>query len=148
MSQGDINSQSRPALWRGRSVQPAGRACSLPQLAAAKVSKSIFGQNSGNSVDISKAFFELVIWKFESSQVSQTVSGSEKLPPIVAEMPTNGGLLQFGVPSLCSRFPGTGTEFRESLWLISRIFPFLGDAGRRPGSIRDSVVIAAVHSGR
>jgi hypothetical protein len=28
-----------------------------------------FGQNSGNSVDISKAVFETVIWKFESSQV-------------------------------------------------------------------------------
>src|SRR6266576_2547133 len=38
----------------------------LPQLAAAKVSKSNFGQNSGNFVDISKAFFEMVIWKFES----------------------------------------------------------------------------------
>ena len=33
----------------------------------------IFGQNSGNSVDISKVFFEIVIWKFESSQVSQAV---------------------------------------------------------------------------
>jgi hypothetical protein len=35
----------------------------------------IFGQNSGNSVDISKAFFEMVIWKFESSQAaSQSLS--------------------------------------------------------------------------
>ena len=33
----------------------------------------ILGQNGGNSVDISKVFFEIVIWKFESSQVSQAV---------------------------------------------------------------------------
>jgi hypothetical protein len=33
----------------------------------------IFGQNSGNSVDISKAFFEMGIWKFESSQVELAV---------------------------------------------------------------------------
>ena len=37
----------------------------------------IFGQNSGNSVDISKVFFEIVIWKFESSQVSQAVTQLE-----------------------------------------------------------------------
>ena len=52
-----------------------------------------FGQNSGNSVDISKVFFEIVIWKFESSQVSQAVPGAEKPHPIVAEMPAIGGLL-------------------------------------------------------
>jgi hypothetical protein len=34
------------------------------------------GQISGNSVDISKAFFHMVIWKFESSQVSQAVRPS------------------------------------------------------------------------
>ncbi len=34
----------------------------------------VFGQNSGNSADISKAFFERGIWKFESSQVSQAVT--------------------------------------------------------------------------
>ncbi len=51
----------------------------------------IFGQNSGNSVDISKVFFEIVIWKFESSQVSQAVTQleietheSDKCPPIAA----------------------------------------------------------------
>jgi hypothetical protein len=37
----------------------------------------IFGQNSGNSVEISKAFFEMGIWKFESSQVSQAVTQLE-----------------------------------------------------------------------
>jgi hypothetical protein len=54
------------------------------------------------------------------------------MPPIVAERPANSGLLQFGVPSLCSRFPGMRAEFGESLRLAPRIFPFLGDAGRRP----------------
>ena len=37
----------------------------------------VFGQNSGNSADISKAFFEMGIWKFESSQVSQAVTQLE-----------------------------------------------------------------------
>ena len=37
----------------------------------------ILGQNRGNSVDISKAFLENVIWKFESSQVSQAVAQLE-----------------------------------------------------------------------
>jgi hypothetical protein len=33
----------------------------------------VFDQNGGNSADISKAFFEMGIWEFESSQVSQAV---------------------------------------------------------------------------
>ena len=37
----------------------------------------VFGQNSGNSADISKAFFEMGISKFESSQVSQAVTQLE-----------------------------------------------------------------------
>jgi hypothetical protein len=41
----------------------------------------IFGQNSGNSVDISKVFFEIVIWKFESSQVSQAVDQPKIVSP-------------------------------------------------------------------
>jgi hypothetical protein len=65
------------------------------------------------------------------------------MPPIVAERPANSGLLQFGVASLRSRFPGIWAEFGESLWLTPRIFPFMGDAGRRLGSIMDCVVRAA-----
>jgi hypothetical protein len=53
----------------------------------------IFGQNSGNSVDISKVFFEIVIWKFESSQVSQPVRRLEKVSLVLAERPANSGLL-------------------------------------------------------
>jgi hypothetical protein len=57
------------------------------------------------------------------------------MPPIVAERPANGGLLQFGVLSLYSRFTGMKVELRKSLWLTPRIFPFSRDCGRRPGSI-------------
>jgi hypothetical protein len=53
----------------------------------------IFGQNSGNSVDISKVFFEIVIWKFESSQVSQAVYQPEIVLAYIAERPANCGLL-------------------------------------------------------
>jgi hypothetical protein len=42
-----------------------------------KSPRRVFGQKSGNSADISKAFFERGIWKFESSQVSQAVSQLE-----------------------------------------------------------------------
>ncbi len=52
----------------------------------------VFGQNSGNSVDISKAFFEMGVWKFESSPVSQPVWPSGKPSLIVGEMPANSGL--------------------------------------------------------
>jgi hypothetical protein len=40
------------ALWRGRNVLTGCRVCSLPQLAAAKVSKSYFGQSRRISVEI------------------------------------------------------------------------------------------------
>jgi hypothetical protein len=66
------------------------------------------------------------------------------MPPIVAERPANSRLLQFGVPSLRSRFPNMRTESGESLWLTPRRFPFLGDACRRPGSIMDCVVRTSV----
>jgi hypothetical protein len=95
----------------------------------------IFGQNSGNSVDISKVFFEIVIWKFESSQVSQAVRRSEWPSLIRAPRPANGGLLPFGVLSLCSRFRRTRHESGESLWLVPPKFPFSGDQGWRMSSI-------------
>jgi hypothetical protein len=53
------------------------RVCSAHNLQLQKSPSRIFGQNSGNSVDISKAFFEMGIWKFESSQVSQAVTQLE-----------------------------------------------------------------------
>jgi hypothetical protein len=39
-----------------------------------KCPSRVFGQNSGNSADISKAFFEMGISKFDSSQVGVAVS--------------------------------------------------------------------------
>jgi hypothetical protein len=63
----------------------------------------IFGQNSGNSVDISKAFFQMGIWKFESSQVSQAVRLAGNPSLIVEEMPANSGLFQFSERSPGSR---------------------------------------------
>jgi hypothetical protein len=74
-----------------------GCACRFSQLADAKVSESNFGQNIGNSVDISKAFFEMVIWKFESSQVSQPVRRLENVSLLLAERPANGGFLRISI---------------------------------------------------
>jgi hypothetical protein len=80
---------------------------------------------------------------------SQAVRGSEKMTPIAAERPANGGLLQFGIPSLCSRFPGIRVSFGESLWLIPRIFPFSRDCSRRPGfDLHCGVRLAGRSSGR
>jgi hypothetical protein len=57
------------------------RVCHFHNLQLQKSPSRIFGQNSGNSVDISKAFFEMGIWKFESSQVSQAVTQLEIVGP-------------------------------------------------------------------
>ncbi len=95
----------------------------------------VFGQNSGNSADISKAFFEMGISKFESSQVSQAVWRSEKMSLILVERPANGGLFQFSEPSPASRFRQRRGEIAKSLWPHAEIFPFLGDGVRRLGSI-------------
>ena len=59
----------------------------------------IFGQNSVNSVDISKAFFEMGIWKFESSQVSQPVRRLKTVPLANSEMPANSGPLRISYRS-------------------------------------------------
>jgi hypothetical protein len=95
----------------------------------------IFGQNGKNSVDISKAFFGMVIWKFESSQVSQAVRRSEKVPLILAERPANCGLLGIGHRSPGSDFGHSQSEIADSLWRTFEKLPFLGDCGRRQGSI-------------
>src|ERR1700694_612789 len=95
----------------------------------------VFGQNSGNSADISKAFFEMGISKFESSQVSQAVRRSEKLSLILAERPANGGLLRIGHQSPGSDFGHSRSEMADSLRRTFEKLPFLGDCGRRRGSI-------------
>src|SRR5579863_2351176 len=52
-----------------------------------------FGQNSGNSADISKAFLETGIPKFESSRPSQPVAQLEIVVYRIRQVPANCGLL-------------------------------------------------------
>src|SRR5205823_1110995 len=104
--------------------------CPLPQLAAAKVSKSSFRPKSGNSADISKAFFEMGVWKFESSQVSQAVRRSARLPKERGNGPEIRAFRSFDFVS-GSRFAALEAELVESLRPCPRIFPFCGDCRRR-----------------
>jgi hypothetical protein len=92
-------------------------------------------QIGGNSSDISKGFFGMVIWKFESSQVSQPVRCLEILPSAIQERPANGGILRIGTRSPGSEFGHFRIGIADSLRPIFEIFPFSGDRGRRPGSI-------------
>ena len=50
-------------------------------------------------------------------------------------MPTNCGFLRIYAPSPSSQLAQSQSEIVESLRRIFEIFPFLGDDGRRPGSI-------------
>jgi hypothetical protein len=59
----------------------------------------------------------------------------EILPSAMAQMPANGGLLRFRNRSPGSQFGHFGSEIADSLRRTFEIFPFLGDEGRRPGSI-------------
>src|SRR6266403_331606 len=95
----------------------------------------VVGQNSGNSADISKAFSEMGIWKFESSQVSQAVTQLEIVDHRIRQVPANCGLLWTGCPSLYSQFEQLGSEIADSLRPTFEIFPFFGDASQRPGAI-------------
>lgn len=105
------------------------------QLPAAKVSNPNFAGKSGNSPDISKGISQSGMCKFESSQVSHAVGPEQTWPMRVAEKPANSGLSQFGRRSPDSQFPELPAQNADSLWLFIEIFPFSGDAGRRPGSI-------------
>jgi hypothetical protein len=89
----------------------------------------------GNSPDISKGVFRSGMCKFESSQVSQAVRRSEKVPLILAERPANGGLLRISRRSPGSDFGQSQSETADSLRRTFEKFPFLRDCGRRPGSI-------------
>jgi hypothetical protein len=115
----------------------------------------VFGQNSGNSADISKAFFEMGISKFESSQVSQPVSRSEKKSLILRERPANGGLLRIGyrlqapnLATIAARTPKVSgympkySRFRETAtgdWVRSSLHGGVGSASRRKGPLMGSV---------
>ncbi len=105
--------------------------CSVHNSQLQKSPSRISGQISGNSVDISKAVFGMVIWKFESSQVSQAVRRLETLPSVTSEMPANGGLLRIGYRSPGSETSRAESEVADSLRQIFEIFPFSGDRGRR-----------------
>jgi hypothetical protein len=82
----------------------------------------VFGQNSGNSADISKAFFEMGISKFESSQVSQAVRGPEILPWV---MPFARGWV-----SLCQIVPPPKRFLRRSIHNIPASATFRADVAR------------------
>jgi hypothetical protein len=66
---------------------------------------------------------------------SQPVRRSEKLPLILAERPANGGLLHICGQSPDSDFGHSQSKIADSLRRTLGKFPFLGDCGRRPGSI-------------
>jgi hypothetical protein len=58
-----------------------------------EVSGPNFLENVRNSPDISKGIFKAGMCKYESSQVSQAVRRSEKMPRALAERPASGGLV-------------------------------------------------------
>jgi hypothetical protein len=70
-------------LPKGRVTSNRWCVCSVHNSQLQKSPSRTSGQISGNSVDISKAFFGMVIWKFESSQVSQAVTQLEIVSPII-----------------------------------------------------------------
>jgi len=74
----------------------------------------VFGQNSGNSADISKAFFEMGISKFESSQVSQAVRRTAMTNPRRAKGPQTAGISRFGPPSPRSLSQSRGPNRQKS----------------------------------
>ena len=89
----------------------------------------------GASLSRKAVDFDSTIRRFESSRPSQPVRRSEKMSPILAEMPANGGLLRTSRQSLGSDFGHSRSEIANSLRRTFEKLPFLGDCGRRPGSI-------------
>jgi hypothetical protein len=73
--------------------------------------------------------------KFESSRPSQAVWRSEKMSLILTERPANGGLLRISHQSPGYDFGHFLREIANSLRRTFEKLPFLGDRGRRPGSI-------------
>src|ERR1700687_3130267 len=98
------NSPKRKLICQGPRCRTRWCVCSVYNSQLQKSPSRISGQISGNSVDISKAFFGMVIWKFESSQVSQPVRQLEIVTSKIPEMPANCGFLQIDAPSPSSQF--------------------------------------------
>jgi hypothetical protein len=99
------------------------------QLVAAKVSKLEFRGKEGKFPRHFNGLFQLGMCEFDPSQVSQPVRRSEKLPPMVAEMPANSGLLRIGYRSPGSIFDPFHGVNAESLRPYAGLFPFSGDRG-------------------
>ena len=129
------NSPKRKLICQGPRCRTRWCVCSVYNSQLQKSPSRISGQISGNSVDISKAFFGMVIWKFESSQVSQPVRRPEILPSEMLERRANGGLLRFSGRSPNAESGHFRREIADSLRRIFEIFPFSGDRDRRLGSI-------------
>src|SRR5882757_10649757 len=79
--------------------------------------------------------FQSTISRFESSRPSQAVRRSEKMSLILEERAANGGLLRTAGRSPDSEFGRFRREIADSLRRTFEKFPFLGDCGRRLGSI-------------
>src|SRR5712664_1307922 len=85
--------------------------------------------------DMLAADFDSTIRRFESSRPSQAVRNPERMSLISQERPANGGLLQLSWRSPSSHFRHSQGEIADSLRRTFGKLPFLGDCGRRPGSI-------------
>jgi hypothetical protein len=77
---------------KGRATsKPAGVLWSIHNWQLQKSPDRTSDQISANSLDISKAFFGMVIWKFESSQVSQAVRPVDNgLAKVAEKLPMAG----------------------------------------------------------
>src|ERR1019366_5236999 len=73
--------------------------------------------------------------RVRSTRRPQPVRRSEKMSLILAEKPANGGLLRIIHQSPGSNFRHSQSEIAHSLRRTFEKLPFLGDCGRRPGSI-------------
>jgi hypothetical protein len=93
------------------------------------------------------ADFDSTMRRFESSRPSQAVTQLKIVASEIIEVPAERGLSQTLIPSLYSKFAQSPREIGDSLWLLIEIFPFLGDAGRRPGFELHCVASGAVSIG-
>ena len=73
--------------------------------------------------------------EFESSEVSQAVTQLQIVATKTSEMGAISRFLQIFLLSLYAKIAQSGSEIADSLWVMFEIFPFFGDASRRPGSI-------------
>src|SRR5712691_6453081 len=82
-----------------------------------------------------RADFDSTMRRFESSRPSQAVWRPEEMVLTLAERPANGGLLRISYQPPRSNFRHSRNEFADGLRQTFEKLPFLGDCGRRQGSI-------------